>query len=158
MGAVFLSSLCVAAPRETLRVPWQKVAQATASKQVSLTLPSGTKLRGTVLAAEREALIFNVTGTSNAKEMPKGKASLPRASVMVLAVSECSRKMRWLLTLGVPAGLLAGTAAAMRSGSPGVKGPEALGVGIAVAGGGVVGGYYLGKAFDCHVTEIVVGE
>ncbi len=101
---------------------------------------------------------MDVTGTSNAKEVPKGMATLLRASVTSMEATRCSRKMRFLLTLAIPGGLLAATAAAMRGQSYSATGGEAMGVGIAVAAGGAVGGYYLGKSLDCHVTEIVVGE
>jgi len=124
-----------------------------------MTLPSGTKIRGVVLAAEPQVLIFDVTGTSNAKEIPKGMASLPRASVTRMEATKCSGKTRLLLTLAVPASLLTGVAAAMNVQARSSRGGAAEAGVLAAAGiGGGFAGYYLGKSLDCRVTQIVVGE
>jgi len=146
----------LAAETRKERVTWSEVAAATSGAKITMVLPSGTEIRGRVLELEPQALIVDVTKTSNSKDVAKGRASIPRSSASTIHVRKCGVKWRAILGIGLPAGLLAATAGAINAQSPTVKGEEAYGVGVAVAAGSAVAGYFIGRQLDCHDTDIAV--
>ncbi len=133
--------------------PWSQLGEVTKGKKIKMVLPSGTRVEGTAVGVDTEASTVEVTKTSNHQEIGKGNASIPRSSVSVIQTRQCSRKWRAILGMGLPAGLLGGTVAGMNAQSPAVDARMALGVGVAVAAGGAVGGYFIGRSLDCYVVE-----
>lgn len=127
-----------------------------AGAKLEMVLPSGTEIQGKLLEVGPQALTMNVTKTSNSKELAKGRASVPRASVSTIHARKCGAKWRVVLGIGVPAGLLGAAGAAINAQSPTVKGPEAAGVILGIGAGSAVAGYFTGRQLDCHVTDIVV--
>lgn len=148
----------LAAAARTQRLTWSELGPATQGKgkKIMMVLPSGTRIQGEVVSVEPQALIVNVTKTSNRGEVDKGRTSVPRSSVSVFETRQCGAKWRTILTIGIPGALLAATAAAMNAQSPAVNGQEAAGVGVGIAGGGIVAGYFLGRQLDCRVTHTTV--
>ena len=121
-----------------------------------MVLPGGTRIQGEVVSVGPQALIVNVTKTSNRGEVNRGRTSVPRASVSVFETRQCGAKWRAILTIGIPGALLAATTAAMNAQSPPVDAREAAGVGLVIAGGGIVAGHFLGRHLDCRVTQTIV--
>lgn len=146
----------LAAETRKERVAWSEVASATSGAKITMMLSSGTEIQGKVLEAEAGALIVDVTKTSNSKDVARGRASIPRPSASTIHARKCGLKWRAILGIGLPAGLLAATAGAINAQSPTVKGEEAYGVGVAVAAGSAVAGYFIGRQLDCHDTDIAV--
>jgi hypothetical protein len=145
----------VAAETRTQRVSWSEVASATTGAKITMVLPGGAEIRGKVLDAEPQALIVNVTKTSS-PDVPKGRVSIPRASVATIHSRKCGAKWRAILGIGLPAALMGAAGAAINAQSPPVKGQEAAGLIFGLGAGGAVGGYFIGKQLDCHVTEFIV--
>ena len=148
------ASLAAEARKE--RIAWPEVKSATRSATITMILPSGTEIRGKVLEVQPQALIVDVTKTSNSRDVEKGRASIPRASASTIHARKCGVKWRAILAIGLPAGLLAATAGAINAQSTTVKGGEAYGVGVGVAAGSAVAGYFIGRKLDCHDTDIAV--
>ncbi len=144
-----------AAETRTQRVIWSEVASATKGAKITMVLPGGAEIRGKVLDTEPQALIVDVTKTSSAN-VPKGRALIPRASVSTIHSRKCGAKWRAILGIGLPAALMGAAGAAINAQSPTVKGQEAVGLIFGLGAGGAVGGYFIGKQLDCHVTEITV--
>jgi hypothetical protein len=71
----------VAAERRAQQVAWSDVHSAVAGAKIKMVLPSGTEIQGRLLEVGPEALTMDVTKTSSSKEIGKGKASIPCASV-----------------------------------------------------------------------------
>jgi hypothetical protein len=78
---------CAAAPKE-LRTTWRELAGIAAGKKISIVLPEGAHLRGNVLAVESDKLILDVTKTSDNGAFPKGRISLPRASLRSFTMTQ----------------------------------------------------------------------
>ncbi len=150
----FTASLAAETRKE--RVTWAEVASATSGAKITMMLPGGTEIRGRVLEVEPQALVVDVTKTSNSKDVEKGRASIPRSSASTIHARKCGVKWRAILGIGLPAALLAATAGAINAQSTTVKGGEAYGVGVAVAAGSAVAGYFIGRQLDCHDTDIAV--
>ena len=145
----------VGAETRTQRVSWSEVASATKGAKITMVLPGGGEIRGNVLDAKAQALIVNVTKTSSAN-FPKGRVSIPRASVSTIHSRKCGAKWPTIFGISLPAALMGSAGAAINAQSPTVKGQEAGGVILALGVGGAVAGYFIGKRLDCHVTEFTV--
>lgn len=148
------TNCAVADERRT--VTWSEVDSAVADATIKLVLPTGTRIQGKLLRVEPAGLALNVTETSNTKDIAKGRASIPRASISTIQARKCGAKWRVILGIGVPAGLLGAAGAAINSQSPTVKGPDTAGVILGIGAGSAVAGYFAGRHLDCHVTDISV--
>jgi hypothetical protein len=142
-------------PRQE-RLKWENLEARIAGKKVALVLPGGTHVEGKVIGVEAEGLRLNVSKSSNRGVQPKGKHLIPRASVSVLRVTEYRQLGRLLGTLGAAAlagGIVAAQSVDVYEGALVVIVPVVEAGGIIGSG---VGGYYVGKALDKRVTEIIV--
>ncbi len=146
----------IAGEKNTERVTWSEVSSAVAGATIELALPTGTTIRGKLLEVEPEGLTLNVGKTSNSKDVAKGQASIPRASVSTIKARKCGVKWRMILGVGVPAGLLGAAGASINAQSPTVKGPDAAGVILGIGAGSAIAGYFAGRHFDCRVTYLSV--
>jgi hypothetical protein len=162
VGLVFLLQSCPvwareqkqSGPEKHYRLQWGDLAGMITGQKVSTVLPDATRLEGKVLAVEPQALVLNLTKTSDRRAYPKGQASIPRASVSVLRLSKPGGHV-WQIVggiLGSFAGLfVGGLVGAWAGGDEGML--AGLGVG-AVAGG--VGGWWGGRISDRRVMVLEV--
>jgi hypothetical protein len=138
-----------------LEVRWNELSPLILAHTVSLVLPGGTAIAGEVEAVRDDSLTMDVRKTSNRKVQPKGTASILRASVTTLQVTDAKGAGGRILgvVVGVVVGMVAGAEIAAHTSST-----EAAAVGtftgLSVAG--ATGGYYAGRGVDQHTTIIRV--
>ena len=160
----FLAGFCLLglspaiAGTSKVEVPWDRLSPLILGHTVNLVLPGGTAVTGEVIAVRADSLSMEVRKTSDAKVQPKGSASIPRASVTTLQLTEA--KGMGGRVLGVVVGALVGVVAGAEIVAH-TSNTEAAAVatftGVSVAG--AVGGYYTGKGVDRKTTIIrVVAE
>lgn len=157
-GLVQSSALAGQASRASQKTPgrlhWSELAPIVVDRKIQTTLPDGTRIQGQALAIRPEALVMEITKTSNRKVHPKGQAEIPRASVMELAVIKDKGPGKLIGgILGTVGGFaLAGALIVASDGNAAVGWTSLLGVVPAAA----AGGYYAGRAVDRRVTRIVI--
>jgi len=136
---------------KTYRLEWEELSRVTRGRRVDLTLPSGTQLRGTVVAVKPEELVLDVRKTSDKHAVAKGHHAIPRAGVTRLRVTEKSRHTWRAIGLGIGAGV--GTLAAIGVGAvTGNAAAAALSVVIPASVGYLIGwGGDYPKGFDVVV-------
>src|SRR6266849_2025336 len=107
--AVLAQSTAMAAP-QPLELKWSDLGSTIQGRTIQLTLPDGATIGGDVTVVRDESLVMNVHKTSDSKSHPKGNATIPRASVTVLKLTETHGKWGRKMgsSLGTLAGLLAG--------------------------------------------------
>lgn len=143
---------------DRIQLKWSELGPRVDGRKVALVLPGGTHVEGKVRGVEPEGLRLRVSKTSDRDAMPKGTQLIPRQSVSVLRVTEYRKRGRILGTLAA-----AGTAAAIAAATyPDLYEGTVIIVVPAVVAGGItgaaIGGYYIGKAADKRVTEILVRD
>jgi hypothetical protein len=152
--ALVAQSTTMAAPKP-LELQWSELNSTIQGRTIQLTLPSGTTVGGDVTVVREDSLVLNVHKTSDSKAYPKGNATIPRASVTMLKLTEThgrwGRKMG--SGLGTLAGVLAGGYIAGTTASSAGSGLAIFGV---LTGVGALGGYYIGKSADARDTLIRV--
>lgn len=152
--ALVAQSTAMAAPKP-VELTWSELSSAIQGRTIKLTLPGGITVGGDVTVVRDDSLVLNVHKTSDSKAFPKGNATIPKASVTVLNLTETpgrwGRKMG--SRLGTLAGVLAGGYIAGNTASSPGSGLAIFGV---IAGAGALGGYYLGKSADTRDTLIRV--
>ncbi len=154
---VSLPALGAAGARTSVRLPWAELAPAAEGKNVTAVLRDGARIEARVLAVEPEALRVKIRFSSEPKTWPERTTLLPRGSVSVIRIVERSRWWRAVLTPGVPALMLGAMGVTASSVSPTPDPRKVVGIGVGVALGSTVGGYYLGRRLDLRrVTEISV--
>jgi len=141
-------------PEKQYRLQWGDLAGMIAAQKVSMVLPDAAHLQGRVLAVEPEALVLDITKTSDRRAHPKGHASIPRASVSVLRLTKPGGHVWQIVggTLGTIGGMALGTLVVLAA--DGEDTAIGLGAGIAVAGG--VAGWWGGRVSDRRVIVITV--
>jgi len=144
-------------PEKQYRLQWGDLAGMITAQKVSMVLPDAARLQGKVLAVEPEALLLDITKTSDRRAHPKGRASIPRASVSVLRLTKPGGHV-WQIVggiLGTFGGMLVGALAAVYSGGSDYDAVVAAGIlGGAVLGG--VAGWWGGRVSDRKVIVITV--
>lgn len=146
-------SLPAAARTTQVDVQWERLSGMILEKTIEVALPEGGVLVGETISVSTATLTMDVRKTSTAR-YGKGRASIPRASVTEIRLSEMrgtsGRK------LGTVVGNIVGLVAAVEITSHAA--PHSLDGALATVGaiwvGGVVGGYEVGKSSDRHVTVI----
>jgi len=135
------------------RLAWSELAPVVVDRKVKTTLPDGTRIEGEVLAVRSDALVMDVTKTSNRKAHPKGQTEIPRSSLMELGVIK-DRGPGKLIggILGTVGGVAAATGLAIAT----ENAAAALAGYLVVLPVAAVGGYFAGKAADRRVTRIVI--
>jgi hypothetical protein len=142
------------APRP-LELKWAELAPVIAGHVIELIAPGGARVRGEVVAVRDDALVLDVSHSSDGNVYPKGSASIPRASVKELTVerSRGSAGKNLGTIIGVIAGVIAGGyIAGTTADSAGVGIPLFIGLASAFT----VAGYYVGKSGDKKTTAIHV--
>ena len=155
VGLCVLSSSPAPAGTSKVEVRWNELSPLILAHTVSLVLPGGTTIAGEVEAVRDDSLTLDVHKTSNSKVQPKGTASIPRASVTTLQVTEAKGSGGRILgvVVGAIVGLVAGGEIAVHTCN--TEGPAA-GTLTGVAVGVTTAGYYLGKSMDRRTTIIRV--
>jgi hypothetical protein len=144
-----------AGPEKQYRLQWGDLAGMITAQKLSMVLPDAARLQGKVLAVEPEALLLNITKTSDRRAHPKGRASIPRASVSVLRLTKPGGHVGQIVggILGSLGGLFAGALLAWRANA------DEAAAGVAIVGGAVAGGvagWWGGRVSDRKVTVITV--
>jgi hypothetical protein len=135
-------------------VTWEELAGIVVARKISLRVPDGTRLEGEVLAVRPDAILLDITKTSNRKLHPKGQAEVGRQGIAeVLILREGMAIFRILGGVGGAIGglmLSVGMAVAADS-APFVILGLVLFTPLAAAGG-----YYAGKLADRRATRIEI--
>jgi hypothetical protein len=136
------------------RLLWSELAPVVVDRRAKTTLPDGTRIEGDVLAVRSDALVMDVTKTSNRKAHPKGQSEIPRGSLTELALIKQKGPGKLIGgILGTVGGVALAAALIVASdGSAAVGWTSVLVVIPAVA----AGGYYLGRLADRRVTRIAI--
>ena len=149
------SSSATADQPRPLELKWTELASVIGGHDVELSAPGGVLVRGEVISVRDDALVLDVSRSSDTTKYPKGSASIPRASVQELTVdrSRGSAGKNLGTIIGVIAGVIAGgyiAGTTTDSASAGIP------MFIGLASGMTVAGYYIGKSADKHTTVIHV--
>lgn len=137
------------------RITWAEFStKATPVNKIRMVLPDGTHVEGYTLTAKPDGLDFNVTRTSNRQAHPKGKATIPRASVSAVDMRPPRWKGRLIGTL-VP---IAAGVAMFAAASGAEEGPF---YGYVIAGGlalgaGTPAGFLMGWAVDRRFYQFII--
>lgn len=159
-AAVLLLSLAPAAdavsPR---RLTWDGLTQLV-GKHVSIPLYDGGAVSGKVREIQADALVIDVSRSSNPVAYPKGPMRVPRATLHVIELHGKGFKYRVLgTTLGFVAGTAGGVAVSlgMHGGPFDDDHGRASGAAfVAVMAGVTTAGYMVGNASDRRTTTIQV--
>src|SRR5664279_1848672 len=155
-AAVLLLSLAPTAdavsPR---RLTWEGLSQLV-GKHVSIPLYDGGAVSGKVREIQADALVIDVSRSSNPVAYPKGPMRVPRATLHVIELHCKGFKYRVLgTTLGFVAGAAGGVGVAL--GAQGGPFGDYRGAGVAmvaVMAGVTAAGYIVGNAADRRTTTI----
>ena len=164
VGFVFLLQSCPlsakeqpkkSGPQKQYRLQWGDLAGMITAQKVSMVLPDAARLQGKVLAVEPESLVLDITKTSDRRAYPKGRASIPRASVSMLRLTKPGGHVWQIVggTLGTLGGLFAGGLLV------GVADADEAAAAVAVLGSAVLGGvagWWGGRVSDRRVMVITV--
>lgn len=151
----------MAARKVELALPWSQLAPVIQQRKIALVLPGGTHVEGKVIDVTEEALVMNVTKTSDFAAQPKGKTSIVRSAVLAIRLNETKGPKRALWT-SVGAGAGAASGWLLAEGVYHVSGegqgiwsePAGAGLLLGLAGGGAVVGYLFGRSSDQVETYI----
>ena len=137
------------------RLTWEELPQLV-GKHVSIALYDGGAVAGTVREVEADALLIQVSKSTNLVAYPKGPMRVPRAKLHVLDLHGKGHKYR---AIGTAIGFVAGAAGAVAaSGGVGLSRDDQGAVGaiaaVAVLAGATAAGYITGNARDRRTTTI----
>jgi hypothetical protein len=137
------------------RLTWEELPQLV-GKHVSIALYDGGAVAGTVREVEADALLIQVSKSTNLAAYPKGPMRVPRVKLHVLDLHGRGSKYR---VIGTALGFVAGaTGAAAASGGFGLsRDDQGAANGIAavvVLAGATAAGYLTGNAADRRTTTI----
>jgi len=157
-----LAGICVlglspaTAGTSKVEVRWNELSQLILGHTVSLVLPGGATVAGEVQAVRDHSLSLDVRKTSDSKVQPKGTASIPRASVTTLRMTDAKGTGGRILgvVVGVVVGMVAGGEIVAHTSR--ITEGAAVGTFTGVAIAGATGGYYAGRSVDRHTTIIRV--
>jgi hypothetical protein len=153
----------VAARKVELAVAWSELPKQVLHRKVALVLPDGVHLRGKVLDVTPEALLLDVTQSSDSSAHSPGQTTIKRDAVSVIRLSETKGVKRALWTSAGAGGGLAGgwlLAEGVYHVSGEGKGfwgePAGAGLALGLAGAGGVIGYLVGRSSDRVETYIKI--
>ena len=143
---------------------WAVLPTLVTGETVSVPLAGGVKVEGRVQSVEPDGLVLEVGKTSNKALYPKGRATIPRAAITELHITryvgEWRRRGKMLGgAIGLASGLVAMAVIGLDETSQSSKtaqGAKAVGAFAGLFGGGLVGGWLLGRAADREITVIIV--
>jgi hypothetical protein len=140
---------------DLIEMHWSELSPFIVRGRVAAVLRDGTEVQGRALAVNPEAIIVEVSKSSNKQAYPRGRNAIPRAQVTTIQLVETKRTVgRIFITTGA---LLAsmGVLGYIAAQADSYDGNEALGAAVT---GGIVGsgicGYYAGRALDRKTTTI----
>ena len=138
-----------------LELKWSELAPVIAGHSVELIAPGGARVQGEVISVRDDALLLDVSHSSDTNAYPKGSASIPRASVNELTVerSRGSAGKNLGTIIGVITGVIGG---AYIAGTTTDSAGAGIPLFIALASVITVAGYYIGKSADKKTTIIRV--
>lgn len=130
-----------------LEVRWNELSPLVVGRDVTIVLPDGCSISGEVAAVREEALLMNITKTSDANGHPKGAASIPRSSIAEVEVKEMrSAAGRIFGTIvGLFLGMVVGGEIIAHTD---VRDSPAVATFTGVTVASAVGGYYIGRSGD----------
>ena len=139
------------------RLTWEELPQLV-GKHVSIAMYDGGAISGTVREVQADALLIQVSKSTNPVAYPKGPMRVPRAKLHVLDLDGKGFKYRVIGTaLGFAAGAAGGLGVAIKA-QGGLFGDEhqtAAPAGmVAVMAGVTAAGYIVGNARDRRTTTI----
>jgi hypothetical protein len=139
-----------------VEVRWNELSPLILGHTVSLVLPGGAAIAGEVVAVRDDSLTLDIRKTSDSKVQPKGTASIPRASITTLQVTDAKGAGGRILgvVVGVVVGMVAGAEIVAHTSR--ITEAAAVGTFTGVAVAGATGGYYAGRGVDRHTTIIRV--
>jgi hypothetical protein len=140
--------------RRAFRLEWRDLDRMVHGKNIDITLPSGIRLKGRVMAIEQDAMTLDVGKTSNKRAYPKGRSVVPRAEVTRFRLAR-REEHRWSAIgagIGGAIGVFAAIGAAQVPVSDGAKAGAA---GLAVAIPAAIG-FGFGWAADHESVDIIV--
>jgi len=148
------TTLAGAASKEQRQTTWEGLS-AIVGQKVRVVMPDGTRIEGRAKALEVDALVVEISKSSNKAGYPKGKFLVPRATLKAVDVARNTK--RWQIvgvTAGSAVGVLVFVALVVRGG---VLTPNQRTDAYAAAGGCIpVLGYLLGRAADRHTVTYVI--
>ncbi len=157
---VFFLSLLLAGQSNTfaasapVELRWNELNTVIYGQNVELTLPGALTVKGDVVAVREDALVLDITKTSDAKAFPEGNAVIPRASVTLLKLEKSGSNWRTMGTvLGVLGGVVVGGYIAGKTANSAGSG---IAIFLATAGAASVAGRVAGGAADRKITRIRV--
>jgi hypothetical protein len=137
-----------------VEISWQELENLVIDQKIALTLPDGTRIKGSALAVRPESLVLVVSKSSLRSVHPLGQTEIPRASVSEIRIlKERNSVMRIAFGVcGAIGGIFAVGALAYASDAAGVIVPGLLLI-IPMT---TVAGYYLGKMADSYSTRLLI--
>ena len=160
---LLLQNFSMAARKVELTLPWSGLEPQMRQRKIALVLPDGVHLVGKVMDITPEALVLNVTKSSDPTGHPKGKTSIARSAVSVIQLNETKGSKRALWSsVGAGAGIVGGWLLA--EGVYHVSGegqglwaePAGAGLILGLAGAGGAVGYFSGRSSDRVETYIKI--
>ena len=141
------------------RLTWEELPQLV-GKHVSIPLYDGGAVAGKVREVQADALVIEVSKSTNRDVYPRGLMRVPRAKLHVLDLHGKGTRYRVIGTaLGFAAGAAGGACVAFgtQGGPFGDEGSGAAGAGvIGVMAGVTAAGYAVGNAADRRTTTIQI--
>jgi hypothetical protein len=160
---VLFQNSSIAARKVELSLRWGEIEPHIGQRTIALVLPDGVHLVGKVMDITPDALVLNLTKSSDPKGHPKGKKSIARSAVSVIQLNETKGSKRALWSsVGAGAGLVGGWLLA--EGVYHVSGegqglwaePAGVGLILGLAGAGGAIGYFGGRSSDRVETYIKI--
>jgi hypothetical protein len=126
------------------RLQWRDLPRMITDHKVVMKLPDGARVQGKVLAIEPDAMVLDITKTSNKHAYPKGHGSIPRAAVTEFRLVK--RTGHTWTVVGTAVGafvglLLGGSVLAYASNETGITGGVACGAVALIAGPTALGAW-----------------
>src|ERR1039458_2676713 len=156
VGLCVLGLSPVTAGTSKVEIRWNELSPLILGHTLFLVLPGGTAIAGELEAVRDDSLKLDVRKTSDSKVQPRGTASIPRASVTTLQMTDAKGAGGRILgvVVGVVVGMVAGAEIVAHTSRMTEAGAVGAFAGVSVAG--ATGGYYAGRSVDRHTTIIRV--
>ena len=156
--SIALVSSAVQAESKPVDLKWSELGSLVTGHFVEFTTKDGVKLAGDVVSVRPDELVLDAKRTSDAKQFPKGGATVPQASIDTLRLIRTKGRAGRAIgtTLGVVSGLTLGGYAAVQTGGDSAAGTIATF--LVVAGVTTVAGHFIGRAADSTVTTIHITQ
>ncbi len=132
------------------RIAWEQTPTVFAGRQVMVQLLDGNQVQGRWISVSPEGLQFDVEKTSKGARIGKGLQTIARDSIARVQVRKKRIGGRVIGTLGgfYAAVAIGGAATGSREA---MQGPTAF-----VALGSAIAGYWLGRAYDRSLDEVIL--